>query len=156
MQKSFMKNSLSDIKYVVVGAFFVLCSAFSHGEQTLETAEYIVHYNAFNSTAIDSQAAKKNQLVRSRYSAMINIAVFKKGLAGGTQAVSSFNSGTVKNLLGQQQSLTFTTISEGKAIYYIASFRFADEDQMDFNVLVQPDPNKEPMSIKLSQKFYTQ
>ncbi|NRA21254.1 MAG: DUF4426 domain-containing protein [Oceanospirillaceae bacterium] len=131
----------------------LLCNS-ATAEQVLETERYLVHYNAFNSTVIDADAATANNLIRSKYSAMINIAVFIKNPDGSTSAVKSFNSGTVQNLLRQQQPLTFATINEGKAIYYIASFRFADQELMNFSIKVQPDPNQPPITLELSQKFY--
>ena len=133
---------------------FALVSSNAIAEQVLENDQYLIHYNAFNSTVIDTEAAKKNNLIRSKYSAMINIAVLKKNTDGTTSAIKSFNSGTVENLLRQQQQLTFQTIDEGKAIYYIASFSFADQEVMNFTVQVQPDPNQSPITLTLSQKFY--
>lgn len=132
----------------------MLLASYTNAEQVIETDEYLIHYNAFNSTAIDADAAQKNQLIRSKVSAMINIAVLKKNDDGHHSAQRSINTGTVENLVGQQQVLNFVTIDEGKALYYIASFRFADEQQMKFNVSVQPDPNAEPIKLTFSQKFY--
>ncbi|MCJ8338321.1 MAG: DUF4426 domain-containing protein [Pseudomonadales bacterium] len=136
--------------------FLLLFSTAVMAQQIVETPGYIVHYSAFNSTLIDADAAKKNKLVRSKYTAMLNISVFAKNADGSTHAVKSFNSGTVENLLGQQQQLEFVTIAEGKAVYYIASFRFADEEVMNFKVSVQPDPNQQPIAVNISQKFYVE
>ncbi|MEM5529223.1 DUF4426 domain-containing protein [Gammaproteobacteria bacterium AS21] len=133
---------------------FMLLASYTNAEQVIETDQYLIHYNAFNSTAIDADAAQKNQLIRSKVSAMINIAVLKKDDEGNRSAQRSINTGTVENLVGQQQVLNFVTIDEGKALYYIASFRFADEQQMKFNISVQPDPNAEPIKLTFSQKFY--
>ena len=132
----------------------VLVSTTAMAQNVLETPLYTIHYNAFNSTAIDADAAKKNGLIRSKFTAMLNIAVFKKQLDGSTIATRSLNRGQVENLLGQQQSLNFVTIEEGSALYYIASFRFADQELMNFSVTLQPDPNKAPIELTLSQKFY--
>jgi hypothetical protein len=140
------------VKWLTV--FLICFSTLSVAEQKIETVNYIVHYNAFNSTAIDSDAAQKNQLIRSKYTAMLNLSILKKESDGTTLAIKSFNGGTVENLLGQQQTLKFKTIDEGQAIYYIASFRFADQEQMNFSITVQPDPNIDPINIKLSQKFF--
>jgi hypothetical protein len=148
-----MPNKLF-IKVQWLTVFLICFSTLSVAEQKIETIHYIVHYNAFNSTAIDSEAAKKNQLIRSKYTAMLNLSILKKESDGTTLAVKSFNAGTVENLLGQQQTLKFKTIDEGQAIYYIASFRFADQEQMNFSITVQPDPNIDPINIKLSQKFF--
>ncbi|MGB1238147.1 MAG: DUF4426 domain-containing protein [Pseudomonadales bacterium] len=132
----------------------LLFSSVSAAEQSVTFGKYTVHYNAFNSTAIDAAAASKFNLVRSKFSGMLNVAVIERTADGTERAVRSFNSGTVNNLIGQQQSLNFVPIEEGSAIYYIASFRFGEEEQLNFNIQVQPDPNKPAHSISLSQKFY--
>lgn len=138
----------------IICAFFVLFSSAGFAEQSATFGDYTIHYNAFNSTAIDATAAKKFGLVRSKYNGMLNVAVIQRLADGSERAVKSFNSGTVSNLLGQQQSLQFVPIEEGSAIYYIASFRFGDEEQLNFSINVQPDPNKSAHVISLSQKFY--
>ncbi|EPJ51764.1 MAG: hypothetical protein OFPI_16540 [Osedax symbiont Rs2] len=134
----------------------LIFSTATMAQQIVETPDYIIYYNAFNSTVIDADAAKKNKLVRSKYTAMLNISVFAKHADGSSSAVKSFNSGSVENLLGQQQQLEFVTIEEGKAVYYIASFRFANKELMNFKVAVQPDPNKQAISVNISQKFYVE
>lgn len=144
------------MKTLLSALLFTLFAHSATADQVIETDSYLVYYNAFNSTAIDADAAKKNNLIRSKYTAMLNIAVHKKNSEGTTKAVKSFNSGTVENLLRQQQQLEFVTIEEGAAIYYIASFRFADEELMNIKVKVQPDPNLSPIVLELSQKFYVQ
>jgi len=144
------------MKTLLTTLLFTLFTQGAIAEQVIETDLYKVYYNAFNSTVIDANAAKKNNLIRSKYTAMLNIAVHKKNSDGTTSAVKSFNSGSVENLLRQQQQLKFATIDEGKAVYYIASFRFADEELMNFKVKIQPDPNLAPIVLELSQKFYAQ
>jgi len=143
------------MRKLILAFGIMLLGNYVYAEQVIETDEYLIHYNAFNSTAIDADAAQKHQLIRSKVSAMINIAVLKKETKGNHLAQRSINTGTVENLVGQQQVLNFVTIDEGKALYYIASFRFADEQQMKFNINVQPDPNAEPIKLTFSQKFYT-
>ncbi|EPJ45214.1 MAG: hypothetical protein OFPII_29350 [Osedax symbiont Rs1] len=157
-----MKNLLNSLAKILIfsALSFTFISQSASAENVLETPDYIIHYNAFNSTAIDATAAKQNNLIRSKYTGMLNIAVFKKQADDSTVPVKSINRGTVENLLRQQQSLTFKTIVEGsaknRAIYYIASFRFADEEQMNFAIELQPDPNQAPIKLTLTQVFYVQ
>ncbi len=139
---------------LLLSAFSLSFSLNANAQNILENDQYVVHYNAFNSTFIDPIAAKQNKLVRSKYTAMLNIAVHKKLGDKTTKAISSILTGSVENLVGQQQTLTFVKIKEGDAIYYIASFKFVDQEQMNFSVDVQPDPNKAPIKLTLSQKFY--
>lgn len=142
------------MKRILSVLLMCIFSVSANAQKVLETDVYTIHYNAFNSTFIDAKAAQVNNLIRSKYTAMLNIAVLKKSADKRTKAVTSILSGTVENLVGQQQPLKFVKIKEGEAIYYIASFKFADKDQMNFKVDVQPDPNKAPLKLTLSQKFY--
>ncbi len=134
--------------------FLTIFSLQTAAQNVLETDTYSIHYNAFNSTFIDSNAAQQNKLIRSKYTAMLNIAVHQKQADKSPKAVTSILTGSVENLVGQQQTLKFVKIKEGDAIYYIASFKFVDQEQMNFTVDVQPDPNKAPIKLTLSQKFY--
>ncbi|SFF84865.1 DUF4426 domain-containing protein [Neptunomonas qingdaonensis] len=125
-------------------------------EQSIETERYVIHYNAFNSSLVAPEVAQKHQLQRSRYTAMLNVAVFEKQDDGTQQAVSAMLSGEVANLMQQTQKVTFTPIKEDKALYYIGSFRFGNEEVMHLVINVQPDPNQPATIIRFDQKFYTE
>lgn len=136
----------------LVASLWLAASAWA--EQSQQFGDYTIHYNAFNSTAIDAKAAAQFGLSRSRYTAMVNVAVLKRQADGSQKAVKAIISGSAANLMQQRQSLAFTPIEEGQAIYYIASFTFLDQQMMNLELQVQPDPNQSPATIKLSQPFY--
>jgi len=46
--------------------------------------------------------------------------------------------GSLKNLIGQSKSLEFKEIKETNAVYYIATFRFDEEEVYRINLQVQP------------------
>lgn len=125
-------------------------------EQSIETDRYVIHYNAFNSSIVAPEVAQKHNLQRSRYTAMLNVAVFKKQDDGTQQAVSAILSGDVANLMQQSQQVSFTPIKEDKALYYIGSFTFVNEEVMHLVINVQPDPNQPATTIRFVQKFYTE
>ncbi len=123
-------------------------------EQKIVQAGYEVHYSAIPTSFLTPEVAKSYELTRSRVMALINIAVLKINADGSTTPVNALVSGEAKNLIQQVKPLQFHKVLEGEAIYYISSFRFSNEERLDFNLSVQPDPNKEPINVSFSQTFY--
>ncbi len=125
-------------------------------EQSIETDRYVIHYNAFNSSIVAPDVAQKHGLQRSRYTAMLNVAIFEKQSDGTQKAVPAILSGEVANLMQQSQKVSFTPIKEDKALYYIGTFTFVNEEVMHLVIKVQPDPNQAAATIRFDQKFYTE
>ena len=125
----------------------------AQAEQFKVFDSYEVHYNAFNSSFLPPEVASAYDLKRGKYRALMNIAVLRAE-DGDKASVRATVSGTMKNLIGQMQKLNFTEIREGEAVYYIASFRFTDDEVLMFDVNVQPDPNTPAYSMKFKQHFY--
>ncbi len=143
--------SLMMLAAVALAALLSATTAIAEQQQTFDNHE--IHYNAFNSTSIPPEVAQSYELTRSRQAAVMNIAVLDTSKEG-KPAVKAIVKGEFKNLIGQVQTLTFKLVEEGDAIYYIASFRFTDQDVFNFTLDVQPDPNKPAYQITFSQKFY--
>lgn len=140
-----------------LGLCFALLLALPlQAEQSVEWERYTIHYNAFNSTLVAPEVAARHGLTRSRYKAMLNVAVFEKDADGSMRAVPATLSGEVKNLMQQRQPLTFTAIKEGEALYYIGDFDFANEQVMHIDLTVQPESSPQAAhTIRFSQQFYT-
>lgn len=136
----------------VVGMALLLLAGPLRAEQAQTFDNYEIHYNAFNSTFLPPEVAVAYNLQRSKYGGVINVAVLDD--AEGKRPTSALVRGTLKNLLGQSQELSFREIREGNAIYYISAFRFTHDEQLEFTLTVQPDPNKAGYSISFKQHFY--
>lgn len=122
-------------------------------EQQQTFGDYEIHYNAFNSTIIPPDVAKNYDITRSRQYGAMNVSILNRS-KDGKPAIKAFVTGEFKNLIGQVQTLKFQQIQEGDAVYYIADFRFNDDDIFSFTLNVQPDPNMSASTIKFSQRFY--
>lgn len=144
------------MKFLRTMFLLLLTTQVALAEQSIETERYVIHYNAFNSSIVAPEVAKKHSLQRSRYTAMLNVAVFEKQEDGTQKAVPAILSAQVANLMQQSQDVTFTLIKEDKALYYIGSFRFGNEEVMHLVINVQPDPNQAATTIRFDQKFYTE
>lgn len=144
------------MKFIRTLLLLLLASPLALAEQSVETDRYIIHYNAFNSSIVAPEVAQQHNLQRSRYTAMLNIAVFEKLKEGAKKPVKAILSGKVANLMQQTQQISFTPIKEDKALYYIGSFNFGNEEIMHISIDVQPDPNQAATKIRFDQKFYTE
>ncbi|MBP0047215.1 DUF4426 domain-containing protein [Marinobacterium sp. AK62] len=123
-------------------------------EQSISDGRYEIHYNAFNSSFITPEVAQRNGLVRSQYRALVNVSVLEIQNDGSKKPVSAIVSGQAANLLNQAQQLEFKKIDEGDALYYIGSFRFTEDELLNIDLNVQPDPNKPAYTIEFDQRFY--
>ncbi|MEH6471490.1 MAG: DUF4426 domain-containing protein [Halopseudomonas sp.] len=130
----------------------VLFSASANAERFKAFDNYEVHYNAFNSSFLPPEVAQVYSIQRSRVRGLVNVAVLDS--SNKNKPVTAQVSGEIRNLIGQTQPLTFKQIREGEAVYYITEFRFTDDEILNFELQVQPDPNKPAYSVEFKQHFY--
>jgi hypothetical protein len=61
----------------------------------------------------------------------------------------------VTNLAGQRRDLDLQEIRDQEAIYYIATFRFHNEENLNFRVSVQPEGQGRSHEFSFRQQLYT-
>lgn len=116
--------------------------------------DYEVHFSAFNSTFIAPEIAKAYKLERSPKHGLVNIAVRNvKDSEVGT-AVTALLEGQHKNLLQQSVPLQFMEVKEGTAVYYLAGFRFSNEEMLEFSIDVKPEGSDKSYPVTFRQTFY--
>jgi len=113
-----------------------------------------VHFSVFNSSFISPEIAQANNIVRGKDRAIINIAVVKISPDGDTHGLPAVVKGHAANLMQQQKKLKFAEINEQNAVYYLASTRFTNEEVLNFEISVKPDPNKAPFIVKFTKTLY--
>lgn len=127
----------------------------ARAEQMIADGRYEIHYNAFNSGFLTPEVAQAYNITRSQYRALVNVSVLRIQEDGRKVPARAQVSGEVANLVDQARQLQFRQIDEGDAIYYLASFRFTNDEQLSLSLQVQPDPDAEPYRIQFQQTFYT-
>ncbi|RTE67181.1 DUF4426 domain-containing protein [Amphritea opalescens] len=147
-------SKLSATLVMVAALLSATVSATASAEQMVTQGDYMIHYNAFNSSFIQPDVAASYGLQRGKTKGMLNISVLQKQADGSTKPVSALISGDVTNLIAQKQTLTFKPIKETGALYYIGEFGFTDDQVLRFDLQVQPDPNMPAYTIKFEQRFY--
>lgn len=119
-------------------------------EQSKKVRDLTVHYSIVNSTFLQPEVAKQYDIVRSDRRAVLTVSVLNEK----DNPITFPFTGSYKNLLGQVYPLKFKKIEEGSAVYYIANFRFTDQEQLRFNLEFEFEDKKE--TLQFSQKIYRQ
>ncbi len=131
----------------------VLCFAAlalnAHGEQKQVFGDYEVHYIIVPTVSLNAEVAAKYQLPRGRNRSLVNVSVLN--LDGN--AVSATVTGSSTNLLGQSQTLEFTEVTEGPAIYYLALLRHANEEYHRVAIDVTL-PNSQTAELRFQQQMF--
>lgn len=147
---------LSGAKLFIVlsGLLVSLASVNAQAESFTEDDRYIVHYNAFNSSAITPDIAKVHNLVRSGYRGMVNITVQRKRADGPPTNVTAFLDGKAKHLNGTEIPLEFTQINEGEVVYYIGEFQISNGQPLTFDIDVKPGAEHSGFHLKFSKTLF--
>lgn len=115
---------------------------------------YELHYSVVNTSFLASEVAARYQLTRGRDYAILNLAVREHLEDGSTEARSMQLRGSTIDLLNKQHVLEFQEIREGPAIYYIAQFRFIDEEWRRFEVDFRPEGATRSFRFELRHQLY--
>ncbi len=121
----------------------------AYAEQKRVFGDYEVHYIVLPTTFLKAKVADRYNLPRGRDRALVNVSI----LDAAGSAVAGQITGSSENLLGQRQQLTFTEVTEGEAIYYLALLRHADEEfhRVAIDVVL---PNGETGEIRFQQQMF--
>jgi hypothetical protein len=126
-------------------------------QQAQEFGDYIIHYNALNSSLITPEVAKAYRIRRSDSRALINISVLKNVENQLATAVKAKVTASGRNLTGQTRNVDMREIDEGDgAIYYLGELSVRNMETFDFTVVVLVEGQNKPFNVKFRQQFYTE
>jgi hypothetical protein len=135
--------------FVAVALLGLLIPFISHAEQKKTLGQWDVHYIVLDTTFLTPEIAKANQIVRSKYNALVNISVLDKE----TQEAQNLSvTGSARNLLGNQKNLDFKRVVDGKAIYYLAVLSHDHREKFRFEVNIQQGNTQEV--LKFEEELY--
>ena len=120
----------------------------------LRFGDYEVYYSAFNSTFITPDIARVYGLERSPKHGLVNIAIRNIKDSETGKAVTAQLQGQHKNLLQQSVPLQFKEVREGSAVYYLAGFKFSNEEMLEFSIDVKPEGSDTRYPVTFRQTFY--
>ena len=134
----------------------IALSGTAYAENSQDFGDYVVHFNALNTTHLPPAVTKEYNIKRSKNRGMINIAVLRKMLGTTGKPVTAEINATATNLPGQKRDIDLREIREGTAIYYIGVFPITHEETLRFSVDVKPEGSAESQEVKFKQQFFTE
>jgi len=133
-------------------ALFSLLSLPTMAEQKQDFANLEVHYIALPSMFIEPAIAAQYGLKRSTHTGLVNVSVLDKNQQ--SIPIEAQLVGIGRNLIGQKQTLSFKKITEGKSIYYIATYPFTNEEIVKFDIQIKAQGKTN--RLKFEHKFYVE
>lgn len=116
--------------------------------------DYTLHYNVFNTSNLPASVAQTYNLVRGKNRALVNISVTKTENGHTSLGLPAVVSVKTRNLMQQSQTLKVIEIDEGDAVYYLAPFRFYNEELLHFDVVLQY-AGERPFKVTFNRTLYT-
>ena len=107
-------------------------------QQSERFGPFELHYSVVNTTFLEPRVAANYGITRGEKRAIVNLAVREHLADGGNEARSMLIQGRTWDLI-QNQFLEFQEVREGPAIYYIAEFKFINEEWRFFEVDFRPE-----------------
>ncbi len=138
----------------LAGLLLLLAGAPALAQQAEDIGEFRVHYNTMNTAQLQPDVASAYGIQRAGNRALINIAVLRKGDEDMDEPARASVQVQSRNLAGQRRDIEMREVEDQGAIYYIGSFRIADEETLNFQVEVQPEGEARPSEFSFRQQFY--
>ena len=146
------KKNLMSLLFAVLIALTGSASA----ENSQDFGDYVVHFNALNTSYLPPDATREYNIKRSKNRGMINIAVLRKIMGTTGKPVAAKLSASASNLTGQKRDISLREVREGTAIYYIGDFPITHEETLRFTVDVTPEGQTDAYQVNFKQQFFTQ
>lgn len=125
----------------------------SSGQNSTQSGDYTVHYNAMPSTQLSPEIATRHGITRSANRAFINVSVMKGARAAEAVAVPATVEAAATNLNGQRQALRLREVRDRGAIYYLGEARIDARDTLDFEIAVTPEGGS-TINARYRQEFW--
>jgi len=129
-----------------------LPASFASAQQSEMFGPFELHYSVVNTTFLEPQVAATYGITRGKKRAILNLAV-RENTADGSVPRAMQLQGRTWDLI-QNQFLEFKEVREGPAIYYIADFKFINEEWRFFEVTFRPEGADRSYTFKLKHQLY--
>ncbi len=110
---------------------------------------FVIHYATFSSLIIPAKVAEAHGITRSRSRVVTNISI-----RNHLKPVKARVSGTATNLLAQSRQLDFVEVVENNAVYYLATNVINENDSLQFEITVQPEPAGKAFHFAFTRQYY--
>lgn len=139
------------VEILLLVGFLLISTTAAKAENMKTLGSMDVHYMAIGATFLTPKVATAYGIERSKYNALINIAVLDNTKPNKPAKAASVT-GTAQNLTGQYKRLDFEQVKEGSAIYYLAQINYRDKEKIKFEITITD--GKETHELVFNQTFY--
>ncbi len=150
-----MKSPIAPLIALVVSllVFTATSQAQAQAEYSERFDDFEVHHSVVNTTFLSPEVAASYQIIRGKQRAILNLAFREHVSEQGTEARQTLLKGRTWDLIHEQE-LDFKEIREEDAIYYIAEFKFINEEWRFFEVYFRPDGAEQTYTFKFKHQLY--
>lgn len=138
------------VRYALL--LMVIASGNVTAQQSERFGPYELHYSVVNTTFLSPEVAASYGLVRGNQRAILNLAV-REHTDSGSEPRTMQLKGRTWDLI-QNQALEFLEVREGEAVYYLADFKFINEEWRFFEVDFRPEGSQETYTFELKHQLY--
>jgi hypothetical protein len=131
----------------------LLLPGISQAQQSKMFGPFELHYSVVNTTFLSPEVASAYGITRGEKRAILNLAV-REHTGDTSQARPMRLRGSSRDLVQRQQELEFQEIRESGAIYYIAEFKFLNEEWLVFEIDFRPMGAEQTYSFKFKHQLY--
>ena len=152
----YKKNTSRTPLLLFLCSILIAWTGTAQAENSQDFGDYVVHFNALNTTHLPASVTREYAIKRSKNRGMINIAILRKTLGTTGTPLTAEISASATNLTGQKRHIKLREIREATAIYYIGVFPITHEEVLRFTVKVKPEGENETQEVKFKQQFFTE
>jgi hypothetical protein len=126
-------------------------------ENYRDFGDYVVHFNALNTSDLPAEVARAYGIKRSDSRALLNVVILREEEGTTGVPVTGSVAVTATNLTGQLKTVTMREIVEedGKGIYYIGETAVTHRETLIYTIDVTPINEKSRFSAIYKKEFYT-
>lgn len=143
------------MKRALIGLGLLLLSASASAQQLVRDGEFVVHYAAMSTKDLSPAMAKQYGIRQSNSRGLLLVNLQRETAPGKTSPARGSASGTVRNLIGDQQKLALRPASDGSTQDLIAEFDIEHLEFLSFDVDVKPEGAKRSLKVKFQRQFFT-
>lgn len=147
-------RTMSILRHILISLLVLSNPAL--GQQSEKFGPFELHYSVINSTFLSPAVAEIYGITRGKRRAVLNLVLRKPSEDGMGTAQAMQLRGQVRDLLQTQQTLDFREIRDGDAIYYIAEFRFINEEWRFFDLKFRPEGEDKTYSFDFKWQLYVE
>ncbi|MGI9264882.1 MAG: DUF4426 domain-containing protein [Gammaproteobacteria bacterium] len=126
-------------------------------ENYRDFGDYVVHFNALNTSDLPAEVARAYGIQRSDSRALLNFVILREEEGTTGVPVTGSVAVTATNLTGQLKTITMREIIEedGNGIYYIGETPVTHRETLIYTIDVTPINEKSRFSAIYKKEFYT-